>query len=173
MQVVETEVVHHGSHRAALHLEGWAELLVEVATRSPPGDHRVLLMGFEHPPSQQFSVFVGLEVGEADQYRPRVEGGADEADSLAQLVDEQAPLVHIRPRPALDLIHRCPDDRFILTLQLLCVRGERLGDDSCLEEFLEVLMVHQRQRMDAHLGGEHELDACQAHSIHRKLGIGE
>ena len=59
-----------------------------VARGAAETQHRVFLDRLEPAPADQGGVFVGLEVRQADDHWPRVEGGGDRADALRQPLDE-------------------------------------------------------------------------------------
>jgi hypothetical protein len=63
------------------------EILVDVTRGAAKPEHRVFFHGLEFRAANHVRVFVGLEVGQADDDRLRGEGGAQCGDAFGELVD--------------------------------------------------------------------------------------
>ena len=90
LQVGQAHHVAHPLERLALEREAFGIGRVDVARRAAEADHRVLLVRLEHATAQQRGVLVALEVRQAHDHRPRIEGRGDGADALGQPLDEVA-----------------------------------------------------------------------------------
>jgi hypothetical protein len=91
-------------HGAAFHLETVAEGLGDVARGATEAEHRVFFFRLVQLAAEQLAVFVGLEVGEADDDRVRPEGGGDGGDTFHQLFNEEFLRRSVATGAALDFL---------------------------------------------------------------------
>ena len=60
-----------------------------IARRAPETQHRVFLFRLEIGAGHEICIFIGLEVGQPHDDRPRIERRRDRADALGQPFDEE------------------------------------------------------------------------------------
>src|SRR5690625_1957828 len=75
--------------RLAFHSEALGEVVGQIARRAAEAQHRVFFFGFIARATNQLAIFVGFEIGQADNDRLGVEGGSDGADPFRQFLDEE------------------------------------------------------------------------------------
>ena len=153
LEVGEPHRLPDSTHRLELEHEALFVLVVVVAARAPPADHRVLFRGLEELAADQVRVLVGLEVAEAQDHRLRVERTGQRRDALCELVDE---------------------------VLFLVVVAEGEGVNLSCNVGGEGLVAGQRQGVNVHPAREDELHAGEADAVvgelrglERDLRVGE
>ncbi len=81
-QIGQAHGLAHPHQSRALQREAGGVGGVGVARRAPEAEHRIGLLGFEAGAADQPGVFVGLEVRQAHDHRPGIEGRGDGPDAL-------------------------------------------------------------------------------------------
>ena len=138
-RVGESHHLAHPLEGLAFQGEGGREGGGGVARGAAPAQHRILLDRLEGRSAEEAGVFVALEIGEAQNHRPRMERRRDAGHALGQLVDVIIGRIVVAPDQGGDLLP------FLL-------RADLLG-------------MEQRQRMDANVVRDDELQPRQADPV--------
>ena len=89
MHIGQAHIVADPADRCAFELETGPEIFGEVTSGAAETEHRIFLIGLVQVAADQVGVFVGFEIGQADDDRFRVEGRGNRADAFSQLVDKE------------------------------------------------------------------------------------
>ncbi len=134
-------------HRPAFQRETFAIFGVVVAGRAAPADHGVVFAGLKLLTTNQVGVFVRLEIGQANDHRPRIECRRNRCDAFCQPIHKELWFVVIENRHI---------RQFLL--------GGRIGD---------LIKMNQGKRMCLDVVGDDEFEPRQSDSIIGNFGEAE
>ena len=162
LDVVQAHVAAHAHQRLALHREGLAEGLADVARRAAKAEHRVFFLGLVARAADQLPVLVALEVGQAHDHRLRPERGGDRGDALGQLVDVEGARRGVAAGHALDRLLQVGVDVRIVEDRL------RVHADVVVDDELEPRQADAGVRHLREVEGELRV-ADVHHDLHRRV----